>query len=94
MFEPKATASHLDSTRKADVDLKSNSWSSFIMRRRAFIGCGIYILLAMEIEAPLRTTGRNGRKAYEPQCGDRSNDLNKLPKASCRHRNTLLVVLP
>ena len=32
--------------------------------------------------------------AYELQCGDRSNDLNKLPKASCRHRNTLLVVLP
>jgi hypothetical protein len=31
---------------------------------------------------------------YERQRGDRSSDLNRLPKASCRHRNTLVVVFP
>src|SRR5689334_9390601 len=41
-----------------------------------------------------RAIERQVRGAYELQCGDRSNDLNKLPKASCRHRNTLLVVFP
>jgi hypothetical protein len=34
------------------------------------------------------------RGAYDLQFGDRFNDLNILPKASCRHRNTLLVVFP
>src|ERR1700730_2851584 len=38
-----------------------------------------------------RAIERQVREGYELQLGDRSNDLNILPKASCRHRNTLLV---